>query len=267
MFTQEALDRAISEWLARSDPDPERVRREWAAQGVALLPLGERFAAVRMPARFVHAAVRSEKLDEVAVALGESIGGSVIHDRRAIGGSTYYALIQGHAGLVWPYDDVATCLGHGSCLGVPRIDRQEPPGTYWVVPPRYEGDLCAPRAITALVRNGQAQLAQGTDQGGTLASSSSVKRSDQMTHTTAQAPWAMRLVTGRLPVAPARHASVTLDAATQTARYTDAAGEVVEMGKHGTSRTSGTASVSGGGDGQQPQPQSQDDTTTDYESD
>ncbi|MFH9815934.1 putative ATP-grasp-modified RiPP [Streptomyces sp. NPDC017230] len=82
-----------------------------------------------------------------------------------------------------------------------------------------------------------------------------------------QAPWAMRLVTDRLPVAPAPYAVVTLDAATQTARYTDAAGQVVEMGRHGTSRTSGTASVSGGGDGQQPQPQSQDDTTTDYESD
>ncbi|MFJ6687308.1 putative ATP-grasp-modified RiPP [Streptomyces sp. NPDC091294] len=81
------------------------------------------------------------------------------------------------------------------------------------------------------------------------------------------APWALRLVTDRLPVSPAPYASVTLDAATQTARYTDAVGRVVEMGKHGTSRTIGTASVSGGGDGQQPQPQSQDDTTTDYESD
>ncbi|MFC8866859.1 putative ATP-grasp-modified RiPP [Streptomyces sp. NPDC058848] len=83
----------------------------------------------------------------------------------------------------------------------------------------------------------------------------------------AHAPWAMRLVTDRLPVATAPYASVTLDATTQTARYTDALGKVVEMGKHGTSRTSSTASVSGGGDGQQPQPQSQDDTTTDYESD
>ncbi|MGW4547679.1 putative ATP-grasp-modified RiPP [Streptomyces violaceorubidus] len=83
----------------------------------------------------------------------------------------------------------------------------------------------------------------------------------------ARAPWALSLVTDRFPVSPAPYASVTLDAATQTARYTDAVGRVVEMGKHGTSRTSGTASVSGGGDGQQPQPQSQDDTTTDYESD
>jgi putative ATP-grasp target RiPP len=77
----------------------------------------------------------------------------------------------------------------------------------------------------------------------------------------------MRLVTDRLPVGPPPYASVVLDPVTQTARYTDDTGQVVEMGKHGTSRTTGTASVSGGGDGQQPQPQTQDDHTTDYESD
>lgn len=82
-----------------------------------------------------------------------------------------------------------------------------------------------------------------------------------------QAPWAMRLVTDRLPVGPPSYATVTLDASTQTARYTDTAGQVVEMGKHGTSKTTGTASMSGGGDGQNPQPQTQDDHTTDYESD
>ncbi|MER6473874.1 putative ATP-grasp-modified RiPP [Streptomyces collinus] len=82
-----------------------------------------------------------------------------------------------------------------------------------------------------------------------------------------QAPWAMRLVTDRLPVSPPSYAAVTLDPATQTARYTDATGQVVEMGKHGTSKTTGTASMSGGGDGQNPQPQTQDDNTTDYESD
>ncbi|MFD4634819.1 putative ATP-grasp-modified RiPP [Streptomyces sp. NPDC058284] len=82
-----------------------------------------------------------------------------------------------------------------------------------------------------------------------------------------QVPWAMRLVTDRLPVGPPSYAAVTLDPATQTARYTDAAGQVVEMRKHGTSKTTGTASMSGGGDGQNPQPQTQDDNTTDYESD
>ncbi|GAB2845959.1 hypothetical protein GCM10027074_11030 [Streptomyces deserti] len=158
MYTQQALERAIAEWLARSHPAPEQVRREWAAQGVALLPLGGRFATVRMPSEVVHAAVRSKDRDEVAVALGELLGGSVIHDRRVAGG-TYYALIEAHAGLVWAYGDIATCLGRGTYLGVPRIDRQQPPGTYWVVPPRYEGDLCAPRSIVALVEGGRARLA------------------------------------------------------------------------------------------------------------
>ncbi|MFD4144082.1 putative ATP-grasp-modified RiPP [Streptomyces sp. NPDC058572] len=82
-----------------------------------------------------------------------------------------------------------------------------------------------------------------------------------------EAPWAMRLVTDRLPVGPPSYAAVTLDPLSQTARYTDTAGQVVEMGKHGTSKTTGTASMSGGGDGQNPQPQTQDDNTTDYESD
>ncbi|MEU1452023.1 putative ATP-grasp-modified RiPP [Streptomyces avermitilis] len=84
---------------------------------------------------------------------------------------------------------------------------------------------------------------------------------------TSGAPWAMRLVTDRLPVGPPSYATVTLDPVTQTARYTDTAGQPVELGKHGTSKTTGTASMSGGGDGQKPQPQTQDDNTTDYESD
>ncbi|MFD6987570.1 putative ATP-grasp-modified RiPP [Streptomyces sp. NPDC059943] len=77
----------------------------------------------------------------------------------------------------------------------------------------------------------------------------------------------MGLVTDRLRAGPPSYATVTLDPVTQTARYTDSAGQVVEMGKHGTSKTTGTASMSGGGDGQSPPEQTQDDHTTDYESD
>ncbi|MGQ4516812.1 putative ATP-grasp-modified RiPP [Streptomyces sp. DW26H14] len=77
----------------------------------------------------------------------------------------------------------------------------------------------------------------------------------------------MRLVTDRLPAGPPSYAAVELDALTQTAVYTDATGQVVEMGRHGTNKTTGTASMSGGGDGQKPQSQTQDDHTTDYESD
>ncbi|MET9867875.1 putative ATP-grasp-modified RiPP [Streptomyces sp. NPDC006386] len=223
------------------------------------MPLGERFAAVRIASRIVHAAVRSEDQDRVATALSELLGGAIIYDRRVAGG-TYYALVAGHAGPAWAYDDVVTCLGHGTYLGVPRIERRRPPGTHWVVPPRYEGNLCPPRSVLDLVEVGRARLAaEGEDrphhQGG------------HMTTRAVQSPWAMRLVSDRLPVCPPSYATVALDGFTQTARYADSAGRAVEMGKHGTSKTIGTASTSGGGDGQSPQPQTQDDHTTDYESD
>ncbi|MCO6009330.1 putative ATP-grasp-modified RiPP [Actinoallomurus purpureus] len=80
-------------------------------------------------------------------------------------------------------------------------------------------------------------------------------------------PWAMRLVTDRLPLGPPAYATVSLDPPTQTGRYFDPIGQPIEMGRHGTSKTRGTASMSGGGDGKDPQPQTQDDNTTDYESD
>ncbi|MET9575482.1 putative ATP-grasp-modified RiPP [Streptomyces massasporeus] len=212
-----------------------------------------------MASEIVHAAVRSEDQDDVAAELGDLLGGGVIFDRRVAGG-TYYALVDGHSGLTWAQDDVVTCLGRGTYLGVPRIDRREPPGTYWVVPPRREGDLCPPLSVLRLLEAGRARQAAERE----------IRSHDGGELTTAvvvQGPWAMRLVTDRLPVRPPAYASVVLDGPSQTARYVDTDGRVVEMGKHGTSRTTGTASVSGGGDGQNPQPQTQDDHTTDYESD
>jgi putative ATP-grasp target RiPP len=259
VYAHEGLDGGISEWLAKTHPDPKRVWEEWATQGVALLPLGERFAAVRMASEIVHAAVRSEDQNRVATELGGLLGGGIIFDRRVAGG-TYYALVAGHAGLTWAQDDVVTCLGHGTYLGVPRIDRRQPPGTYWVVPPRHKGALCPSRSVLGLLEAGRARLAaEGEPR--------SHNEGDLVTAVVVRGPWAMRLVTDRLPVRPSSYASVVLDGPSQTARYTSADGQGVEMGKHGTSRTTGTASVSGGGDGQNPQPQTQDDHTTDYESD
>ncbi|MEU1847706.1 putative ATP-grasp-modified RiPP [Streptomyces sp. NPDC019990] len=47
---------------------------------------------------------------------------------------------------------------------------------------------------------------------------------------TPEGPWALRLVTDRLPVGPPPYATVTLDPVTQTACYTVAGGRPVEMG-------------------------------------
>jgi hypothetical protein len=159
---QQASERAIAEWLTREHPTPIQVWTEWAAHGVALLPLGKRFAAVRMTMDVVHAAVGSDSADQVAEVLVALLDGPVVYDRR-VTGATYYALVQWHPDLVWAHDEVAPCLGRGIYLGVPRIDRRKPPGTYWVVAPRYAGDLCAPEAVAALVDIGRQRLLQSAE--------------------------------------------------------------------------------------------------------
>lgn len=90
---------------------------------------------------------------------------------------------------------------------------------------------------------------------------------DARTGDTGRVPWGWTRVTDRLPVAPPDWHRVELDPRTQIARYLDGDDQVIEAGKHGTSKTKGTASMSGGGDGATPSPQKQDDTTTDYDSD
>lgn len=83
----------------------------------------------------------------------------------------------------------------------------------------------------------------------------------------ARVPWGWSRMTARIPTGPSWYATADLDPATQTGRFYDSDGYLIEMGKHGTNVTKGTPSVSGGGDGNGPQPQTQDDNTTDYDSD
>ncbi|MFF8656839.1 hypothetical protein [Streptomyces huasconensis] len=142
--------RMIEDWLAHAQRAPEQARREWTETGVALLPLGTRFVAVRLAADLVHAAVDTTHPQELAARLIRLLNGPVIFDGRAMGG-TYYALMRPRIGSPWTHQDVAPRLGVGTYLGVPRLDRRKPPGTYWTVLPRFEGDLCAPRAVESLI--------------------------------------------------------------------------------------------------------------------
>lgn len=153
----------VDNWLADAQPAPERARREWEAGGVALLPLGQAFVAPRLPEALVHAAVGTADPEEVAERLEHQLHGPVIHDDRTLN-ATYYALMQQRDRQAWKHQDVAPLLGQGTYLGVPRLDRREPPGTYWVVPPRFTGDLCAPKHVAALIALGRERLARELDQ-------------------------------------------------------------------------------------------------------
>ncbi|WP_141753783.1 hypothetical protein [Streptomyces luteocolor] len=152
-----ALVSAVTDWFARTLDAPEQARREWSDTGVAVLPLGARFDAVRLSDALVHAALGSTAPDEIAARLGHFLSGPVIHDSRTMGG-TYYALMRPVDRVRWRYQDIAPRLGVGSYLGVPKLTRTEPRGTHWVVLPRFEGDLCEPSAVGGLVTAGSAVL-------------------------------------------------------------------------------------------------------------
>jgi hypothetical protein len=152
------LDGHITAWLARAHHNPNQARTEWDERDVALLPLGKRFSVVRLPERLIHAATGSTNPDEIADTLTARLQGPVIRDTHAIG-RPYYPLIQWHAGVVWDSDEETPCLGEGTYMGVPSIRRLSPPGTYWIVPPRREGDLCRPEAVQQLIRQARTAVA------------------------------------------------------------------------------------------------------------
>ncbi|MGW2226603.1 hypothetical protein [Streptomyces formicae] len=147
--TGQAAD-AVAEWLARQLAEPAQAWREWREVGVALIPLGRGFVAARVPEALVHAAFGAAGPQQAAGCLAQFLDGPVIFDRRTSGG-TYYALMRRPAGRPWRHQGIAPCLGERTHLGVPRLERREGPGTYWVVLPRFGGDLCDAVRVEALV--------------------------------------------------------------------------------------------------------------------
>ncbi|MGW7073047.1 hypothetical protein ACWGII_41235 [Streptomyces sp. NPDC054855] len=157
MDTQQS-DRAISQWFARSQQGVAQASREWTDRGVALLPCGTRFCAVRLSGRLVHAACGTDLTEAVRGTLAGMLAGPVICDAF---GSHYYALVDPTPPLAWQYEEVAPLLGAGTYLGVPATHLTHPPGTFWLVLPDLPGDLCALTSVTALIAMGQRCLTAG----------------------------------------------------------------------------------------------------------
>jgi hypothetical protein len=120
-----------------------------------MIPLGHSFDAVRIPANVVHAATGSTDPSVVEVRLAQYLdNGPVIHDPAF---ARYYALVPPGTADEWP-SPVVECLGEGTYLGVPRVDRidldEETRASYWsVVIPRV-GVLCEAADVVALVMAG-----------------------------------------------------------------------------------------------------------------
>ncbi|MGI5196596.1 hypothetical protein ACQEVY_23590 [Streptomyces sp. CA-288835] len=168
VHTRADRELAIEHWFLATHPAPEQVRAEWTQAGVALLPLGTLFSAVRIPASLVVAAVGSDKHTDVDALLEEVLdGGPVICDPRH---RRYYALVPGSMPDRW--HDAAEdwrplgveCLGRGWYLGVPRLQaaelNPEAWASYWSVPMPSAAVLCQPLAVARLIAVGQRRMGQ-----------------------------------------------------------------------------------------------------------
>lgn len=165
-----AADRrlAVEHWLLSTLPATgrDRARIEWREQGVALLPLGTLFSAIRLPGRLVAAITGPLTPGETDDFLRDALdGGPVISDPR---GARHYALAPASVPRTWrdAADDWRDCdaevLGRNTILGVPRLDAvQMNPATYasyWSVPMESMGMLCAPLKVARLIAAGQAAI-------------------------------------------------------------------------------------------------------------
>lgn len=149
-------ERAIAEWLAGALPDPATAYTAWADTKVALLPLGGAFAAVRIDAAVIHAAVSSTDPAIVSGVLGEALDGPVIHDPVSC---RYYPLIADPAPTEWEPPAGSALVGQGSYMGVPRLDQTTPRrDTYWSVPPAAPHAVCDLGRVIALILEGQERL-------------------------------------------------------------------------------------------------------------
>ncbi|GAA2732398.1 hypothetical protein [Streptomyces nogalater] len=138
---------AAESWLLQAAPHKETAGIEWSQQAVALLTAGVTWDAVRVPYEVLDPAynydteplVLRRRLDEL------SVDGAVFCDPHR---PCLYVMVPPGTDRLWPQDaDVVKlgvdCLGgtlpYIRLVGVPRLDRTEPPGSYWLLPPDKAG--------------------------------------------------------------------------------------------------------------------------------
>ncbi|CAM5251461.1 hypothetical protein SGLAM104S_01648 [Streptomyces glaucescens] len=81
---------AAEHWLAATHPNAAQVRWEWQHRGLALLPLGGLFCAVRLPDHLVRAVAARARKDPAVYLMEELRGGPVIRNPRH---EQYHALV------------------------------------------------------------------------------------------------------------------------------------------------------------------------------
>ncbi|NUR01401.1 MAG: hypothetical protein HOY79_34200 [Streptomyces sp.] len=136
---------AAESWLLAAAGDRERAATEWDRQGLALLTAGHRWDAVRIPPHLLNPALdRHATPALLRYHLTEArLSGAVFCDPYR---PFLYLLVPPGADDDWPRaltaagaERLGSDHSHTCHVGVPRIDRDRPPGSYWLQPPDSGG--------------------------------------------------------------------------------------------------------------------------------
>ncbi|MFJ2514713.1 hypothetical protein ACIQJX_34915 [Streptomyces griseoviridis] len=152
------------EWLLSSLPaEAHRAARlDWERTGVAILPLGVLFSAVRLPDAIVGAFTGDQWDPQGQAAwLAEALeGGPVIADPRY---HRWYALVPASVPTTWRdavtdwRDQDVEVLGRGFHLGVPPLTATayvSAGRSFWASPMSSAGVLCAPLTVARVIAAG-----------------------------------------------------------------------------------------------------------------
>ncbi|MEV4740458.1 hypothetical protein [Streptomyces sp. NPDC049555] len=142
-------EKAAARWLVSRATHPRDAWEEWAYGRPAMLRMGAHLEALRLPAGLVHRVAGGEEPGVVRDALRRGgVGWGVIV---GVHGRSYYVLVPPGTSRTWDDGRIA-CAGPGDYLGVPAVERDAPPGSYWLLPPpEGPGELCSAAAVVALV--------------------------------------------------------------------------------------------------------------------
>lgn len=134
------------DWLAAAHPDPSSVRRLWLEDARAMLPVGVRWDAIKVPASILRQLAGDDPGQVRSLLTETGAAGPTVVDP----GRSYYLLVPRGTAAAWRVHGTE-CLGVACYLSTPAPSCTTPPGAHWLTPPDGTGVLCDPAAVRELV--------------------------------------------------------------------------------------------------------------------
>ncbi|MET8677359.1 hypothetical protein ABZW18_07170 [Streptomyces sp. NPDC004647] len=140
---------AAARRLAGSEDQARQVEAEWWERGIALLPVGPAWDAVKLPDSLVRRVAAGDHPEPVRAVLAEfGVTGPVFLER-----DTYYVLVPPGTAARW--DAGAECIttteSKSHYMGIPSPAQDDATWSHWVIRPDADA-LCSPAAVRALIQ-------------------------------------------------------------------------------------------------------------------